>query len=165
MEWRRWGSNLRPLGLKSLYHWATVLPLSVLCPWACCLRESIRNFRAFPRLIERNIWVKLNENSVQEIWSRHVSVMDGLTKAISIYILPHLLCFGGVISGQKSKKKIGWSRMLPFGKIIWVDLFVCFTSQVNSYGHCGTVSSPNHTFSWAGLNKRLTSNSCTYFRL
>ena len=36
-----------------------------------------------------------------------------------------------------------------------VCLFVCcFTSQVNSYGHCGTVSSPNHTFSWAGLNKR-----------
>ena len=26
-------------------------------------------------------------------------------------------------------------------------LFCCFTSQVNSYGHCGTVSSPNHTFS------------------
>ena len=25
-------------------------------------------------------------------------------------------------------------------------LFCCFTSQVNSYGHCGTVSSPNHTF-------------------
>ena len=24
-------------------------------------------------------------------------------------------------------------------------LFVCFTSQVNSYGHGGTVSSPNHT--------------------
>ena len=47
-----------------------------------------------------------------------------------------------------------------------VCLFVCcFTSQVNSYGHCGTVSSPNHTFSWAGLNKRLTSNSCTYFHL
>ena len=44
-------------------------------------------------------------------------------------------------------------------------LFCCFTSQVNSYGHCGTVSSPNHTFSWAGLNKRLTSNSCTYFCL
>ena len=47
----------------------------------------------------------------------------------------------------------------------FVCLFCCFTSQVNSYGHCGTVSSPNHTFSWAGLNKRLTSNSCTYFRL
>ena len=47
----------------------------------------------------------------------------------------------------------------------FVSLFCCFTSQVNSYGHGGTVSSPNHTFSWAGLNKRLTSNSCTYFRL
>ena len=44
-------------------------------------------------------------------------------------------------------------------------LFYCFTSQVNSYGHCGTVSSPNHTFSWASLNKQLTSTSCTYFRL
>ena len=49
--------------------------------------------------------------------------------------------------------------------LILVGWFCCFTSQVNSYGHCGTVSSPNHTFSWAGLNKRLTSNSCTYFRL
>ena len=47
-----------------------------------------------------------------------------------------------------------------------VCLFVsCFTSQVNSYGHGGTVSSPSHTFSWAGLNKRLTSNLCTNFRL
>ena len=44
-------------------------------------------------------------------------------------------------------------------------LFFCFTSQVNSYGHGGTVSSPNHTFSWASLNKQLTSTSYTYFRL
>ena len=43
--------------------------------------------------------------------------------------------------------------------------FCCFTSHVNSYGHCGTVSSLNYTFSWAGLSKRLTSNLCTYFRL
>ena len=51
---------------------------------------------------------------------------------------------------------------------LFVCLFVCFccfTSHVNSYGHCGTVSSLNHTFSWAGLSKRLTSNLCTYFRL
>ena len=46
-----------------------------------------------------------------------------------------------------------------------VGWFCCFTSQINSYGHCGMVSSPNHTFSWAGLNKHLTSNLCTYFRL
>ena len=44
-------------------------------------------------------------------------------------------------------------------------LFCCFTSQVNSYAHGGMVSSPNHTFSCASLNKPLTSNSCTYFRL
>ena len=29
---------------------------------------------------------------------------------------------------------------------LYVCLFCCFTSQVNSYGHCGMVSSPNHTF-------------------
>ena len=37
---------------------------------------------------------------------------------------------------------------------LFVCLFCCLTSQVNSYGHCGTVSSPNHTFSWASLNKQ-----------
>ena len=35
-------------------------------------------------------------------------------------------------------------------------VFCCFMSQVNSYGHCRTVSSPNYTFSWASLNKQLT---------
>ena len=48
-------------------------------------------------------------------------------------------------------------------------LFVLFllqiTSQVKSYGHGRTVSSPHHTFSWASLNKQLTSTLCTYFRL
>ena len=29
----------------------------------------------------------------------------------------------------------------------------------------GMVSSPNHTFSWASLNKRLNSTLCTYFHL
>ena len=47
----------------------------------------------------------------------------------------------------------------------FVCLFCCFMSQVNSYGHGGTVNSPNHTFSWASLYKKLTSTSCTYFRL
>ena len=35
---------------------------------------------------------------------------------------------------------------------------------VNSYGPYGMVSSPNQTFSWASLNKQLTSTLCTYFR-
>ena len=46
-----------------------------------------------------------------------------------------------------------------------VNCFCCFMSQVNSYGHGGMVSSPNHTFPWASLNKQLTSTSCTYFHL
>ena len=29
---------------------------------------------------------------------------------------------------------------------LFVCLFCCFTPKVNSYGHDGTVSSPNHTF-------------------
>ena len=41
-------------------------------------------------------------------------------------------------------------RMPKLLLVLFVCLFCCFTSQVNSYGHCGTVSSPNHTFSWPG---------------
>ena len=48
---------------------------------------------------------------------------------------------------------------------VFVCLFCCFTSQVNSYGHGRMVSSPYHTFSWASLKKQLTSTSCTHFRL
>ena len=47
-------------------------------------------------------------------------------------------------------------------------MFVCFValrSKSTAMVIAGTVSSPNHTFSWAGLNKRITSNSCTYFCL
>ena len=62
-------------------------------------------------------------------------------------------------------EKVPSIQRTTINKEYLVGWFCCFTSQVNSYGHCGTVSSPNHTFSWAGLNKRLTSNSCTYFRL
>ena len=36
---------------------------------------------------------------------------------------------------------------------------------VNSYGHGDAVSSQNYTFTVTSLNKRLTSNSCTYFNL
>ena len=36
--------------------------------------------------------------------------------------------------------------MTLYNQKLFVCLFCCFTSQINSYGHCGTVSSPNHTF-------------------
>ena len=44
---------------------------------------------------------------------------------------------------------------------LFVCLFCCFTSQVNSYGHGGTDSSQVYTFSWASLNKQLTCTLCT----
>ena len=57
-----------------------------------------------------------------------------------------------------------WESLKPSCYCLFV-VFCCFTSQVNSYGHGGTVSTPNHTISWVSLNKQLTSTSCTYFRL
>ena len=47
--------------------------------------------------------------------------LKGLEKSLNFYHLQEEICW-----------LVGW--------------FCCFTSQVNSYGHCGTVSSPNHTF-------------------
>ena len=44
-------------------------------------------------------------------------------------------------------------------------MLCCLMCKVNCYGHGGTVSSPNLTFSLASLNKQLTSTSCTDFRL
>ena len=44
-------------------------------------------------------------------------------------------------------------------------LFLLLLYAASQRGHGGTVSSPNHTFSWASLNKQFTSTSCTYFRL
>ena len=44
-------------------------------------------------------------------------------------------------------------HMSPVSNNALFVCFCCFTSHVNSYGNCGTVSSLNHTFSWAGLSK------------
>ena len=92
-----------------------------------------------------------------------------------------LFCItGGFLDSQLLPAKVKFTNyaqtslffyiLLPVNRYNLCSLFVCFcfccfTSHVNSYGHCGTVSSLNHTFSWAGLSKRLTSNLCTYFRL
>ena len=78
-------------------------------------------------------------------------------------LLPHISLFTTYVSTStvlpaKSDSDVVFCLQL-------LSLFCCFTSQVNSYGHGGTVSSPNHTFSWASLNKQLASTSCIYFRL
>ena len=50
-------------------------------------------------------------------------------------------------SGIPTSKNIGNIDWTQRGKDGQCDCFVCcFTSKVNSYVHCGTVSSPNHTF-------------------
>ena len=117
-------------------------------------------------------WSVLVESMIPALIMHHETawktVMGHINK-LSTTKLISLICydspFGGVYlmeawsvipsNETRSVKIVGWL----------VGWFCCFTSQVNSYGHCGTVSSPNHTFSWAGLNKWLTSNLCTYFRL
>ena len=72
---------------------------------------------------------------------------------------------------KNSSKKCWWQKSmqnLPGNDKIIIRLtlpsFVCFaTSQVNSYGHGRMVSSLIDTFfSWASLNKQLTSTLCTY---
>ena len=60
-----------------------------------------------------------------------------------------------------SYKDMKWENQLLNYCLLLLLLYV----PVNSFGHGGTVSSPNLTFSWANLNKRLTSTLCTYFRL
>ena len=123
------------------------------------------------QMTSRRLWtteiflIRMSLIQPQTIAILQVIMWLSLTKAtaVNIIILCHLL---GTASWQsfhippKTLEKLIESKAWGF-----VCLFCCFTSQFNSYGHGGTVSSPNHTFSWAGLNKRLTSNSCTYFRL
>ena len=68
----------------------------------------------------------------------------------------HIVVFGSSLLSSNKKKKekktlsklnLLWQTFLyPRMFFLFVCLFCCFTSQVNSYGHCGTVSSPNHIF-------------------
>ena len=57
-----------------------------------------------------------------------------------------------------------YKKVVPiFG---WLVVFVALRSKSTAMVIAGrSVNSPNHTFSWAGLSKWLTSNLCTYFRL
>ena len=52
----------------------------------------------------------------------------------------------GIQGNEMVDKQAKTSLSFFFFFFFFFFLFCCFTSQVNSYGHCGTVSSPNHTF-------------------
>ena len=65
---------------------------------------------------------------------------------------PPYVCVYDVIIIYAKMKQIRFERnnvhsiFMYMSNITIKIFFCCFTSQVNSYGHCGTVSSPNHTF-------------------
>ena len=53
-------------------------------------------------------------------------------------------------------------RAAGLAVVLWfnmITVILLLYVPVNSYGHYGMVSSPNNTFSWASLNKGLTSTS------
>ena len=109
--------------------------------------------------IERNSsrWIH-NKECLQSPWSKVCGMW-------CIYII-HQLNKGLALNTAIHQELYGTGDDLyQNDRDMFVCLFCCFTSHVNSYGHCVPVSSLNHTFSWAGLSKRLTSNLCTYFRL
>ena len=119
---------------------------------------------------------------VNPYMSKGVSHLTLLDEPITTFVVLFLVFSLFIQISSEQQRRAWFDATLEMWSLIWICnvcqrptkwrqgvnlfcLFCCFTSQVNSYGHCGTVSSPNHTFSWAGLNKRITSNSCTYFRL
>ena len=49
------------------------------------------------------------------------------------------------------------THSLYLHSVLFLLVLLLYVPQLNRYGHGGTVSSPDHTFSWASLNKHLTS--------
>ena len=99
-----------------------------------------------------HIWTKGEVGTLKPVSSPSVKYFTDRSKAVLllwIICIFWVLCFSSfricslLPCGHLLGK--GW----PFGSCWWCllfCLFCCFTSQVNSYGHCGTVSSHNHTF-------------------
>ena len=101
--------------------------------------------------------LKFNKIVIFPFSIEYFRILEILFDSIDIF-LRHSLIQGSVLKLIKC----------PFSSLLNI-LFCLFVlllyMLIKIYGHGGTVSSPNHTFSWASLNKQLTSNSCTYFLL
>ena len=100
-----------------------------------------------------NIWFIFQIHCLAGNQTNNLSKFD-----VCIYLFFFLPDSSGKLFRRRQSKII-----LLYYKFFWFGLMLYVS--VNSYGHVRTVSSPNHTFSWASLTKLLTSTSCTYFRL
>ena len=104
---------------------------------------------------------------------RHSRVLRAI--GLHIPVLTLRILMGSSISYDTIH--LGWfivyiegSSVIISNTNVFFSLFVCLFVLLlyvpsQQLWSLRAVSSPNHTFSWAGLNKRLTSNLCTYFRL
>ena len=126
------------------------------CSCKCTVKPVLSGHsKRTPKLVFNTNYYLMQVKSIAECSKG--SILQYFQPSLSYHFpLGHLFCL--FISGR-----LILSGLFPVMYVFFC--FCCFMSHVNSYGHCGTVSSLNHTFSWAGLSKRLTSNLCTYFRL
>ena len=102
--------------------------------WIFILSEAFHQFSAQEYIWFGRWWCLRNPRWLFSAW-QSLMCQWGDISYFWVSILPETF---NLISNQEN---------IWFGRR-WF-LFVCFcclTSQVNSYGHCGTVSSPNHTF-------------------
>ena len=62
-------------------------------------------------------------------------------------------------------KQYSFNNDIIYGDDLVLFIFVALRPMSTAMVIAGRSVYFNHTFSWAGLSKRLTSNLCTYFRL
>ena len=141
-------------------------PLATMCYTGECLQATtvllqlaISERRWQHGLQQSSSMACIGETVSWSRWAIHTQITTNVNDGIKTIVQ-------GNLADQRYFEQILRPVVVPFAQVPgFVCLFCCFTSQVNSCGHCGTVSSPNHTFSLASLNKQVTSTSCTYFRL
>ena len=137
-----------------------------------------------PHLSFFQTWIK-KVASLKSKYQQSTIVYFKWTKKGASLVFDEIKKKSGLICFEEIKKKNCLPHLL-FKKVAWETLVYSFLALIslhiidspgfdliryismisfNSCSHVETVSSPNHTFSWARFTKRLTSTLCTYFRL
>ena len=89
------------------------------------------------------LWLAYGQDHEKIVLDYRTDVNKIILVIFMFYTLPQFL------SNYVAGFQLWLKSLLLFSLMLYVP--------VNSYGHVGVVSSPNHTFSWASLTKRLTS--------